>query len=121
MNSTTAILAKVILLLVVVIPVKAYADWTERSSMLLDEWVDRPLEELIDVWEMGELPFLTIPGFGLPSGEVSVQNRACKIQFEFQEGRVTRWHVWDWTESCKQLITTHHRPRELQGAPLPWE
>jgi hypothetical protein len=121
MNSVRRIFAKVILVIVLVIPVNAYADWTEKSSMLLDEWVNRPLEELIDVWEMGELPFLAIPGFGPPSGNVGVQTSTCKIRFEFQEGRVTHWHVHDWTKSCEQLITKDRRPRQLQGTPLPWE
>ena len=122
MKSGTTIFVKVILTVVLLIPINAYADWTAKPSMLLDEWVNRPLEELYDVWGMAPFPFLAIPGFGLPSGSISVQNSACKIRFEFEEGRIVRWHVDDWNKkSCKQLITKHHRPRELQGTPLPWE
>lgn len=102
-------------------PFSAYTDWTARPSMLLDEWVNRPLEELYDVWGMAPFPFLDIPGFGRPSGNISVQSSACKIRFEFQEGLIVRWHVHEWKKSCAEIITEHRRPRELQGRPLPWE
>lgn len=102
-------------------PFTAYVDWTAKPSMLLDEWVNRPLEELNDVWGMTPLPFLAIPGFGPPRGNISVINSACKIRFVFKEGRVTGWHVDNWKKSCNQVITKHRRPRVLQGTPLPWE
>ena len=132
MNSGKTILVKVILAVVLLTPINAYADWTAKPftayadwtakpSMLLDEWVNRPLEEFYDVWEMTPFPFLNIPGFGPPSGNISVLNSACKIRFEFQEGRIVRWHIDNWKKSCNQIITKHRRPRELRGTPLPWE
>ncbi len=80
MNSGKTIFVKVILAVVLLIPINAYADWTAKPSMLLDEWVNRPLEEFYDVWEMTPFPFLNIPGFGPPSGNISVLNSACKIR-----------------------------------------
>ncbi len=120
MKSGTTIFVKVTLAVVLLIPINTYADWTAKPSMLLDEWVNRPLEELYDVWAISPLPIF--PGFGLPSGNISVLNSACKIRFEFEEGRIVRWHVHGGNKkSCKKLITKHRRPRELQGTPLPWE
>lgn len=85
---------------------------------LLDEWLDRPAEELMDVWQFA--PPLVIPGFTLSRGTFSVRQGGCTILFEVKEGRVARWDARGDERSCEK-IAQEHRPRDLQGTPLPWK